>query len=268
MTIGLSIDRSFSCCTPGPNGAGKTTLMKILATLLLPTSGKIVADGIDRIQQPQKIRELLGYLPQDFGFYGNLTGEEMLDFVACMKDVKNRKQKVSEVLDRVGLSNVRKRKTRHYSGGMKQRLGIAQALLGEPRLLVVDEPTAGLDPEERIRFRNILAEIGTDTTVLLSTHIVGDIESLCADMAIIKAGKIIFRGTCAEAIRRVEGKVWNVQLDPKLFDEVKRDFKIISFQRTHDSINARVVADENPRGLGTPAEADLEAAYVHIIERA
>lgn len=180
---------------------------------------------------------------------------------------KKHKTEGREVLDKVGLTEVKKRKTRHYSGGMKQRLGIAQALLGDPKLLIVDEPTAGLDPEERIRFRNILAEIGVERTVLLSTHIVGDIESLCADMAIIKAGRIIFRGSCSETIEKANGKLWNVQVGTEMFERLRREYSIIDFQRNANSISARIVADKNPAGLGVCAKPDLEAAYVYIIKK-
>jgi ABC-2 type transport system ATP-binding protein len=174
----------------GPNGAGKTTLMRIITTLVPPTAGKVSVGGADVMKDPGSIRQQLGYLPQEFGFYKSLNAYEMLDYIAVMKNIppKQRKSQVNNVLEAVNLQNTALRRVGGFSGGMKQRLGIAQALLGDPQLLVVDEPTAGLDPEERIRFRNLLARLSRERTVLLSTHIVADIEASCSGMAVLDRG--------------------------------------------------------------------------------
>ncbi len=195
----------------GPNGAGKTTLMRILAGLLEPTSGKVFFDGDDIGERPELIWPRLGYLPQAFGFYPNLTGEQMLIHLLKLKGVespKGLKQLTGELLERVNLGFAARRKVKAYSGGMKQRLGIAQAVAGNPRLIIVDEPTAGLDPEERLRFYRILAELAADRTVLLSTHIVEDVAVLCPHFAVIRHGKLVARTTPSEARRQLEGQIY------------------------------------------------------------
>ncbi|CAG0951915.1 putative ABC transporter ATP-binding protein YxlF [Anaerolineae bacterium] len=181
----------------GPNGAGKTTLMRILTTLIPPTSGSVQIGPYDLTREPGEIRQILGYMPQDFGFYRGLNAHELLDYIGAMKNIprKERVKQIETVLNEVNLTGVAKRRVGGYSGGMRQRLGIAQALLGDPKLVIVDEPTAGLDPEERIRFRNLLTRLSGDRTVLLSTHIVGDIEASCAQVAVLNQGQLIFFGT-------------------------------------------------------------------------
>lgn len=194
----------------GPNGAGKSTLMNILAGLLEPTGGSVTLDGADIVKDPRAVWSRLGYLPQDFGFYPSLSGAQMLDFLLRLKGVdapQGRKRLVDELLERVNLADAAKRKVRTYSGGMRQRLGIAQAIAGNPRLVIVDEPTAGLDPEERQRFYRILAELGRDRIVLLSTHIVEDIATLCPRFAVIRGGRCVTSGGTADARRRLDGRV-------------------------------------------------------------
>ncbi|XSG77288.1 ABC transporter ATP-binding protein [Herpetosiphon llansteffanensis] len=196
----------------GPNGAGKTTLMRILTTQLVPTSGDILVGGVDIEREPSAIRQQLGYLPQEFGFYQSLRAFAMLDYIAAMKNIPRaqRNQEIERVLHEVNLTSEAKRKLNGYSGGMKQRLGIAQALLGNPQLLVVDEPTVGLDPEERIRFRNVLARIAGQRTVVLSTHIVADIEASCSGVAVLRRGKLLLSGPPAEFVQAATGRVWQV----------------------------------------------------------
>ena len=195
----------------GPNGAGKSTLMKILATLLEPDSGSAHLASLDLIRDKDSARRLIGYLPQEFGFYPTFTARQMLAYLATLKGVTNaaeRARLVDSLLERVNLTAAAGRQTGGFSGGMRQRLGIAQAMIGKPKLLIVDEPTAGLDPEERLRFHNLLAEISSDVVVLLSTHIVSDVSALCGQMAIIRSGEIVASGVPADAVRAIDGRVW------------------------------------------------------------
>src|ERR1700709_2043869 len=195
----------------GPNGAGKSTLMRCVATLQIPTAGTITFDGIDVRAQPERLRAQLGYLPQDFGVYPRVTAYDMLDHMAVLKGVTRRgerRETVEALLNQVNLWSVRKKSIAGFSGGMRQRFGIAQALIGNPALLIVDEPTAGLDPEERNRFLNLLAEVGESVVVILSTHIVEDVSALCSNMAILAGGKIVLRGKPGELIATMQGRVW------------------------------------------------------------
>jgi len=208
----------------GPNGAGKSTLMNILAGLLEPTGGSVTLDGVDIVQDPRAVWSRLGYLPQDFGFYPSLSGAQMLDFLLQLKGVEapqGRKALVGELLERVNLADAAKRKVRTYSGGMRQRLGIAQAIAGNPRLVIVDEPTAGLDPEERQRFYRILAELGRDRIVLLSTHIVEDIATLCPRFAVIRGGRCVTSGGTSDARRRLEGRVFEGIVSPEALESIR-----------------------------------------------
>ena len=195
----------------GPNGAGKSTLMRSIATLQTPTSGSIDFDGIDVIKDPEKLRRTLGYLPQDFGVYPRVSAYDMLDHMAVLKGIaggKERKGTVESLLQQVNLWNVRKKALAGFSGGMRQRFGIAQALLGDPKLIIVDEPTAGLDPQERVRFHNLLSDIGADKTVLLSTHIVSDVADLCAHMAIINKGRVLLCGEPTRLVDDISDRIW------------------------------------------------------------
>ena len=213
----------------GPNGAGKTTLMRIVAGLLEPTSGRVVFNGEDIVADPRRIRRQLGYLPQDFGFYPHLSGEAMLRYLLVLKGVQapqGLKRLAAELLERVNLSYAAKRKVKGYSGGMKQRLGIAQALAGDPRLIIVDEPTAGLDPEERIRFYRLLAELAEDRTVLLSTHIVDDISVLCPRVAIMYDGHFVADTTPGEAREQLTGTIYQGAVAKEDLSEIERRYRI------------------------------------------
>ena len=210
----------------GPNGAGKSTLMRILAGLLEPTSGKVTLDGEDVLAHPEKLRAKLGYLPQDFGFYPHLSGEQMLMHLLRLKGVEapaGLKRVAAELLERVNLTYAAKRKVKAYSGGMRQRLGIAQAVAGDPRLLIVDEPTAGLDPEERLRFYHLLAELAEDRTVILSTHIVEDVAVLCPQFAVIRNGRLIARTTPREARAALEGSIFEGTVPPSELPALRRE---------------------------------------------
>src|SRR5437660_10187689 len=214
----------------GPNGAGKTTLMRILAGILRATSGTVHIGeyDIDTERGRTSVKRMLGYLPQDLGMYPDLSAREFLDYVGILKGMDNRKarhQRVEELLETVSLTNVANRKLKTYSGGMKRRIGIAQALLNNPRFLIVDEPTSGLDPEERIRFRNLLSELGGDRTVLLSTHIVEDIAQTCRNLAILKQGRVVFQGTTMDLVGEARGKVWMVTTSGA---KPQGDFTIVS----------------------------------------
>ncbi len=253
----------------GPNGAGKTTLMKLLTTLLRPTAGRVVVDGQDVAAQPGYVRQRLGYLPQEFGFYKSLNAYDLLDYVAAMKNLPRaqRRQQVERVLEQVNLTKDAKRRVGGYSGGMKQRLGIAQALLGDPQLLVVDEPTAGLDPEERIRFRNLLARISGQRVVILSTHIVADIEASCTQVAVLNRGQVAFDGMPDELIARAQGKVWEIEIAPGEYEQIEQRYTVISSRTVSGRMVLRVVADEFPLGRGEALAAGLEDGYVAVMSK-
>ncbi len=237
----------------GPNGAGKSTLMKCVATLLEPDSGRIVFQGLDVARDKDRLRRVLGYLPQDFGLYPSLSAEQMLDYLAMLKGITSpaeRHRVVAALLERVNLSSVKKRRLGGFSGGMRQRFGIAQALLGAPRLLVVDEPTAGLDPEERYRFQNLLAELASDIVILLSTHIVSDVTALCRRMAIIQHGCILHQGTPAEAVAAMRGEVWERVVQRGLVERYNARFPVISASPGIEGIRVRVLHKGGPPGPG------------------
>ena len=233
----------------GANGAGKTTLMRMVCNILKPTSGRILYDGNEIEQLGETYRSYLGYLPQDFGYYPDFTAKEYLDFIAAVKglDTAQTKRKVSELLETVHLSDVAGKKIRTYSGGMKQRLGIAQAVINDPHILVLDEPTAGLDPKERMRFRNLIAELGKDKIVILSTHIVSDIDSIADVILMIKKGDLILNCGADSAIHSMDGKVWNCRVQPSRIDEADRRFLVVNLH--HESENEvllRIVSDIQP----------------------
>lgn len=252
----------------GPNGAGKTTLMRIITTLVPPTSGRVMVSGLDVTKDPGAVRRQLGYLPQEFGFYKALNAREMLDYIAVMKNIppENRRIQVSQVLEAVNLKDAALRKVGGLSGGMKQRLGIAQALLGDPQLLIVDEPTAGLDPEERIRFRNLLARLSRERTVLLSTHIVADIEASCSGMAVLDRGKLIFIGTPQDLIQQAKGQVWQIELGAEEWEGVEGRYPILSSRSMNGMMQVRLLADHNPLGRGIPIEALVEDGYMAVMK--
>lgn len=251
----------------GPNGAGKTTLMKIITTVLRPTSGHVMVAGQDVMDDPHTVRQNLGYLPQDFGFYKSLNAYELLDYIGTMKNIprQQRRQQIDQVLEQVNLTKDAKRRVGGYSGGMKQRLGIAQALMGDPALLVVDEPTAGLDPEERIRFRNLLARISGQRTVILSTHIVADIEASCNQVAVLNRGRLVFNGMPAELVTQAGGRVWEIGVDPAEYERIEAQYTVISSRAANGRMMLRLVAEENPLGRGTVLQPGLEDGYVVVM---
>ncbi len=251
----------------GPNGAGKSTLMRILATITKPTSGKIVYRGIDLLQDPNQIREVLGYLPQDFGIYPNLNAVEFLEYIAAIKglDKRSASQRIEELLDVVNLHEVRTQLLGGYSGGMKQRIGIAQALLNDPRLLIVDEPTVGLDPEERIRFRNLLSDLSSDRIVILSTHIVSDVEASATQIAVMRKGRLLFNAMPEELLQEVEGKVWEWILPSEDLPSIKQRYVISSTVRQRDGVEVRIISARSPDQRARLATPRLEDAYIHLI---
>jgi ABC-2 type transport system ATP-binding protein len=248
----------------GPNGAGKTTLMQMIATITRPTSGKISFNDIDTSSRPDSLRKHLGYLPQDFGVYDNLTAFELLDYYASLKGIHN-KSKVTEMLEMVNLHSSANRAVGGFSGGMKQRLGIAQALINDPDLLIVDEPTAGLDPEERVRFRNILSEIGAGKLVILSTHIVSDIESTATEIAIMKNGGLVAFATPEAILRAAEGFVWDAVVGSEEFDRMRTGMKISRAIRKPDGIHTRIISEASPVAGSVSVEPDLEDAFLYFM---
>jgi len=254
----------------GPNGAGKSSLMRILVTLMTPTDGSVNMNGYDLIKNRSEIRKMLGYLPQDFRFFTKLKTWEFLDYAAGLsgiKDKKTRSEKVDEWLDKVGLFDVRERSANKLSGGMKRRLGIAQALIGDPQIIIVDEPTTGLDPEERIRFRNILSEISQkDVIIILSTHIVGDISSICQNLALLNKGKVGFNGSPEELINKTKGHVWQVNTSGFEYEMLKDKYAIISTIPSEEGWEVQLVGDELNLKHAIEIEPNLEHAYVYFME--
>ena len=248
----------------GPNGAGKSSLMRTIATLQDPDEGSIRLDDMDLLADKQATRRMLGYLPQEFGVYPKVSAEAMLEHFAVLKGVVakgERRDLVEALLRQVNLWDVRKRKLGSYSGGMRQRFGIAQALIGDPRLVIVDEPTAGLDPEERNRFLNLLAEIGERVVVILSTHIVEDVTDLCQRMAIVGQGQVLLTGEPYEAIRALEGKVWRRSIDKGELDGYRARMNILSTRLAGGRTLLHVLADERPEPGFEPVAPDLEDVY-------
>ena len=251
----------------GPNGAGKTTLMRILVGILHPTSGTMQIGQYDgtREQGRAAIKHILGYLPQELGMYPDLSAYEFLDYVGVLKGLKDRKLRrlrVEHLLETVALSTVARRKIKTFSGGMKRRLGIAQALINDPQVLIVDEPTAGLDPEERIRFRNLLSDLGGNRTVLLSTHIVEDIAQTCQNIAVMKSGQVLFQGTVAQMLEATREKVWLLTTHGP---RPEGNFTVVSALNMGANVQYRVVGDLSPRVGAVPTEPGLEDGYVWLM---
>lgn len=245
----------------GPNGAGKSTLMKLLVAGLLPTSGDIRVDGKPLVKQEKKLKENLGYLPQTFGLYEELTVVQFLDYISALKTLPNSKKAIARVLKETNLEEKKKAKIRTLSGGQRQRVGIAQALLGDPKFLIFDEPTVGLDPEERINFRNLFSRIAQNKIVLLSTHIIEDVQSVCNRLIVIDKGKILFTGTPAELIERAQG---HVGVFEEKDQELEKGLHITSRVNTAKGIVCRAVADDLP-GFAQQVEPTLEDAYLYCI---
>lgn len=265
MTIGQGI---FALL--GPNGAGKSTLMSMLTTLLEPTCGTARVGGFDVRTQKHEVRNILGYLPQDFGLYPSLSVFETLDYIGLLyniRDTADRKARIEEAMARVNLTDVRDRAIAHLSGGMRQRVGLAQALLNKPKLLVVDEPTAGLDPEERIRVRSMLTELGQDRVVILSTHLIEDVAAVADTVAVLHEGRIRFHGTPEEMRNSVRGRVWEIQVTGDRMASIRQAAIETGLQRSGDRIKVRIVADEAPDPAALAVEPTMDDAYIGLMRR-
>jgi len=254
----------------GPNGAGKSTLMRILATITRPTEGRVTWNGADIVRSPDAIRTVLGYLPQDFGIYPNLNAVEFLEYIAALKGLGGRaaRKRIQELLQVLNLFDIRKRPLGGYSGGMKQRIGIAQALLNDPQLLIVDEPTAGLDPEERVRFRNLLSDLAGERIVILSTHIVSDAEATATEIAVINQGHLLTFAAPEALLQAVEGKVWQWTIPSAELVAARQQHLVSSTVRRADGVHVRVVADAAPSRTATNASPTLEDAYLYLLANA
>lgn len=249
----------------GPNGAGKSSLMRTIATLQKPDSGTIEFEGINVLEDNIALRKILGYLPQEFGVYPNMSAEKLLDYFARLKGISSkteRKELVKKVLEVTNLYDQRSKYVSGYSGGMKQRFGIAQLLLNNPKLIIVDEPTAGLDPAERHRFLNVLREIGTNHTVIFSTHIVDDVKELCHEMAILNGGKILAQGTPEQAEENLKGQIWTKIITREELETYEHDFNVISSKYNQDNtLNIKVYSAEKPNETFVAATPQLEDVY-------
>ncbi|NOU87307.1 ATP-binding cassette domain-containing protein [Paenibacillus sp. LMG 31460] len=251
----------------GPNGAGKSTLMRILSTITQPTGGKVSWNGVDITKDPNAVRSILGYLPQDFGVYPHLNAVEFLEYLAAIRglDYKIVRKRIDELLHLVNLHEVRKKPLNGFSGGMRQRVGIAQALLNDPKLLIVDEPTVGLDPEERIRFRNLLSELSGDRIVILSTHIVSDIEATATDIAIVNQGRSVIQAAPSELLAATVGKVWEWLIPSDTWMEVRKQLLVSSTIQSSEGVRVRVIADTQPSAESRLVTPTLEDAYLYYI---
>jgi ABC-2 type transport system ATP-binding protein len=250
----------------GPNGAGKTTLMQMVATVTRPTTGEIRFLGEDVVRRPETVRRRLGYLPQDFGTYESLSAEEHLTYFAGLKGIRSR-DRVHEMLERVNLHTAGRQPVGGFSGGMKQRLGIAQALINDPVLLIVDEPTAGLDPEERVRFRNLLADLGGGKLVILSTHIVSDVESVATRIAVMRQGRLVAHDVPEELLAAARGRVWEAVVPSAEYEALRERLTVSQAVRRSDGVRFRAVAEASPLADARPAEPTLEDAYLWCMRR-
>ena len=253
----------------GPNGSGKTTLMRIMAGILKPSQGRVLVNGQDIEVMGDKYRDMLGYLPQDFGVYKNFSAHRFLAYIASLKDIKKEQteQKVEEMLKLVNLWDERDKKLGKFSGGMKRRIGIAQALLNDPRILILDEPTSGLDPKERARLRNIISELSIDRIVLFSTHIVSDIEYIAKEIMLIKQGGLIKKDDPQIIMKEIEGKVWTATVPEHSLAELQRRFCVGNIMRRPDGVEVRVIADEKPILNAKLVAPRLEDIYLYYFER-
>ena len=252
----------------GPNGAGKSSLMRTIATLQTADEGSIQFGEMDVLKEPQALRATLGYLPQDFGVYPRMSARAMLDHLAVLKGISNgkeRKHLVETLLEQTNLTQHAKKSVASYSGGMRQRFGIAQALIGDPQLIIVDEPTAGLDPEERNRFHNLLSEIGENVVIILSTHIVEDVADLCPNMAIMNRGQIVKKGSPDSLVRELDGKVWGKTIAKADLAALRERYTVISERLTMGRVRVHVLSDDNPGEGFEPVTADLEDVYFSTI---
>lgn len=248
----------------GPNGAGKSSLMRTIATLQEADQGTISLGEIDVLKNKEEVRKLLGYLPQDFGTYPNMSAEDLLDHIAVLKGITNRKERkeiVKALLEQTNLYAVRKKNLGGYSGGMRQRFGIAQALLGNPKLIIVDEPTAGLDPAERNRFLNLLSEIGENVIVILSTHIVDDVKELCTNMAIINKGSVLMSGDPLKAIEKIQNSIWKTFINKHELEHYQSNYKVISNKLIAGKMQINIYSENEPGNGFQPTDAGLEEVY-------
>lgn len=250
----------------GPNGAGKTTLMRILAALDRPSEGEVSVNGVP-VRETARIREMVGYLPQDFSFYGNMSVYGALDYLGLLSKLpdKVRRERIPALLEQVNLKDAARTRIRALSGGMKRRLGIAQALLHDPGVLIVDEPTAGLDPEERIRFRNLLSEFADGRIVILSTHISSDVESVCENIGVLKEGRLIFHGSTEELIRSAEGKVYLIQAEKARDRDIRQNYSVLNISTTHSGTQYRVLSDTPPQEKSSLQIPTLEDGYMYLL---
>lgn len=253
----------------GPNGAGKSTLMRMLATISRPTEGSLQWNGMDVLRSPDVLRSVLGYLPQDFGVYPNLSGQEFLEYIAAMKGLDRRiaRRRIEELLVIVNLGGAARRPLGSYSGGMIQRIGIAQALLNDPQLLIVDEPTVGLDPEERVRFRNLLSDLAGERIIFLSTHIVSDVEAVATDIVIIHHGRKVLQAAPERILEALEGKVWQWIVPSEQLVALKQKYTLSSTIRRQNGIQVRVVSDSPPAAEALPVSPGLEDVYLHFVSK-
>ena len=251
----------------GPNGAGKSTFMRMLATITKPTDGTILWNDVDIVKSPDTLRAVLGYLPQDFGVYPNLTAVEFLEYMAAIKGLNSStaKKRIDELLQIVNLKDSAKRPLGKYSGGMKQRVGIAQALLNDPELLIVDEPTVGLDPEERVRFRNLLSDLSGERIVILSTHIVSDVEATATHIVLVNKGQLLCESAPEDLLRELEGKVWEWTVSSDDLPALKQKHIVSGTIRKSDGVQVRVVSSTQPEAVATSVSPNLEDAYLYFI---
>lgn len=249
----------------GANGAGKTTLMRMLCAILESTSGEVFLDGKDIISMGADYRNVLGYLPQDFGYYPNYTAMEFLLYVSALKGIPKKiaKKRAGELLEEVGLSHVANKKVKTFSGGMKQRVGIAQALLNHPEILILDEPTAGLDPKERVRFRNLLSDYAGDKIVILSTHIVSDIEAIADEVLLMKKGKFVLQGTVPELVQKADGKVWELVVSSAEAKKWQANATVANLRHEGRQVVLRIISDDKPSERAVSCEATLEDLYLY-----
>lgn len=252
----------------GANGAGKTTLMRMLCAILEPTAGEVLLDGKDAAGMGAEYRDILGYLPQDFGYYPNYTGEEFLMYIAALKGIPGKiaKKRVRKLLDTVGLAEVCSKKIKTFSGGMKQRLGIAQALLNNPRILILDEPTAGLDPKERVRFRNLIADYAKDRIVILSTHIVSDVEAIADRILLMKKGKFVLQGSVQEMVEKMQGKVWELAVTPEEAHAWERRAAVANLRHEGERVVLRIISEERPAERAVCCGGTLEDLYLYYFK--
>lgn len=250
----------------GENGAGKTTFMRILATLSEPSAGKVQINGID-LTSKKEIRKIIGYLPQEFSVYPDMSVYSALDYLGVLAELpKNiRRERIKELLKQVNLEKEKNKRFKNLSGGMKRRFGIAQALLNNPEILIIDEPTAGLDPEERLRFYNLLSELAMDKIILLSTHIAGDIEAVCSHVAVLCAGKVIFEGQIDNLLKLGDGKIFSVTLMPKELDQFKQNHRIISVHQNKTDLSCRFLSDEPPQKEWVSCKPTVEDSYMYLL---